>query len=274
MIARLILSCIVALLGAVGSARAESWIPSDFSGVQWLYADVSKWPQTATLSVRTGSTTITLNHSKANTWPGVWAPSSNGSGMIQLNANAWIFVKRNGTWYAATFEWLQVGQTTKNIETVKGDHIKVPPLNTFVPVHGEVYGFMVSGLARDAKRNIQERSEVKMYRWGVGPVPMCTTPPTIQAFSASTDTVARDEAATLTWQVADASKVSISPLVGQVVNPVQGTQQVTVADTTEFTLRAENECGVTNATKTISLRNVSVPVIMQLLGEKEQQPVE
>lgn len=270
--ARLILFSLFALLGAVGSAAAESWIPSDFSGVQWLYTDVSKWPQTATLSVRTGSTTITLNHSKANTWPGVWASASNGSGMIQLNANAWIFVKRNGIWYAATFEWLQVGQTTKNIETVKGDHIKVPPLNTFVPVHGEVYGFMVSGLARDAKRNIQERSEVKMYRWGVGPVPMCTTPPTIQAFNASTDTVARDEATSLTWQVTDASAVSISPQVGQ-VNPVQGTQQITVADTTEFTLRAENECGVTSASKTISLRNFPLPAVMHLLSEKEQ-PVE
>ena len=266
MLVRLILCSMFVLLGAVGAATAGSWIPSDFKGVQWLYTDVSQWPQTATLNVRTGSTTITLNHSKTNVWPGVLAPSSNGSGMIRLNANAWIFVQRNGTWYAATFEWLQVGQTVKNIETVKGDHIKVPPLNTFVPVYGEVYGFMVSGLARDSKRNVKERSEVKMYRWGVGPVPMCTTPPTIPAFTASTDTAARDQPVSLAWQVADATSVSITPLLGEVA-PAQGATQVSLKDTSTFTLQAKNECGVTSASKTITIRNYPLPAIMHLLKE-------
>ena len=71
----------------------------------------------------------------------------NGDG---LNGNPWIFVFQDGTWYAATWEWLRFGQTAKSMSSVAGDHIKKAPLQDFHPVSGHVYGFMVSGLARDA----------------------------------------------------------------------------------------------------------------------------
>lgn len=262
---RPLLFTFVSLLGFVCTASANSWIPSDFKGVQWLHTDVSQWRQTATLDVSVRSTTITLNYNKANTWPGIQVTASTG-GQIRVNANPWIFVQRNGTWYAATFEWLTVGQTVKAVRAVQGDHIKVPPLNTFVPVHGEVYGFMVSGLARDSRRNVQERSEVKMYRWGVGPVPSCQSQPTIRAFRASSENVARSEPVSLIWQVEGAESMSITPIIGK-VNSAQGTQQVRVAATTQFTLHAENACGTSNASRTVSVRTTPIPAIMHLLKD-------
>ena len=130
-------------------------VPPDFAGVHWLYHDVSTWAETATLAVSIDGGTIQLDYSKAKAWPAVGG----------LNANPWIFVFRNGVWYAATFEWFRHGQTSKPVHVVAGDHIKRAPLGDFAPRSGEVYGFMVSGLARDDKRNVQERTPVVMNRW-------------------------------------------------------------------------------------------------------------
>jgi hypothetical protein len=140
-----------------GSSSANG--PINLGAVHWLHTNVSGWSQTASLSVRISGGTIYLNYNKARVWPGV-----NTMGAF-VNANPWVFVNRGGTWYAATFEWLRVGQTSKPTATVNGDHIKKPPLNNFVPRSGETYGFMVSGLARTSTRNVRERSNIVMVRW-------------------------------------------------------------------------------------------------------------
>ena len=138
---------------------SPSSVPSDFAGVKWLHHNVSGWAQTASLSAGVSGSSMRVASSKANSWP------TKTVGGTQVNANPWIFVYRSGTWYAATWEWLRPGQTSKAITSVHGSHIKKSPLNTFVPVSGEVYGFMVSGLARDKTRNVSERSNVVMVRW-------------------------------------------------------------------------------------------------------------
>jgi len=135
---------------------------SDFplKGVKWLNTDVSKWEQTGKLSsVSTDSGSIRLAYDKAKVWP-----AKDVRGKL-LNANPWIFVKQDGIWYAATFEWFRPGQTVKNKKTVNGDHIKKNPLKSFTPKKGETYGFMVSGLARDEHRNTEERTNVVMFKW-------------------------------------------------------------------------------------------------------------
>ena len=136
-------------------------VPANFAGVEWLHTDVSSWAQTAKLTVTLTSSSIVLNYDKANVWPAIDG----------VNANPWIFVpKENGQgWYAATFEWMRPGQTSKSINSVKGDHIKKAPLQNFVPVPGVWYGFMVSGLCRDSKRNVYERSNVFMLQWPAVP---------------------------------------------------------------------------------------------------------
>ena len=135
-------------------------VPPDLAGVEWLHADVSGWKETGRLrSVRVSGNSITLDYDRARSWPGV-----NHAGAF-VNANPWIFVYRDGRWCAGTWEWLRSGQTTKSARSVAGDHIKKPPLQSFKPKSGEVYGFMVSGLARDDRRNVRERTQVLMYRW-------------------------------------------------------------------------------------------------------------
>ena len=135
--------------------------PIDLSQVVWLHTDVSKWPITAELkSIKIKSETIEVNYDKACDWPGLVI-----SGGVEVNANPWVFVNLDGTWYGATWEWLKTCQTVKNLYAVDGSHIKVPPLDTWHPVSGETYYFMVSGLARQNQRNVLERSNLLKVVW-------------------------------------------------------------------------------------------------------------
>ena len=134
--------------------------PADFdlAKIHWLHTDVSKWPVTSKLrSVKIAGDKITLDYDAANKWP--------GGGVV---ANPWIFVKHGGKWYAATWGWLRPGQTTKALYAVSGSHIKRDPLKKFKPTPGETYGFMVSGLARDRKRNVKERTNIVWIKWPGG----------------------------------------------------------------------------------------------------------
>ena len=135
-------------------------VPANLAGVRWLHADVSGWKETGNLrSVKVSGGMIALNYDKSRSWPG-----KNHAGAF-VNANPWIFVYRDGAWYAGTWEWLRHGQTSKSVRSVNGDHIKKSPLNSFSPRSGERYGFMVSGLARDKARNVRERTNVVMVTW-------------------------------------------------------------------------------------------------------------
>ncbi len=131
----------------------------DLGSVVWLDQNVSGWPTTASMNASVSGGTVHLPYDKANVWPGVSA------GGASVNANVWIFVQQDGTWYGATWEWLRVGQTSKSASSVTGSHIKKPPLESFQPVSGETYGFMVSGLVRIGASNIEERSNVSMVTW-------------------------------------------------------------------------------------------------------------
>ena len=141
-----------------GTTTNGLW-PSEITGtVKFLHTDVPSWPVTASLHASVGGGTINMPYSKAKVWPAVDG----------VNANPWVFVNMNGQWYAATFEWLRAGQTSKPggvLDGSKGDHIKVSPLNGWRPRSGERLGLMVSGLARTKMRNVQERSNVSMVTW-------------------------------------------------------------------------------------------------------------
>lgn len=147
-----------------GCSRPGSGLPAESGlpeGLRWLHTDVSKWPATATLAAHADARTIYMVYDKAKVWPG----RNTGSG-ANLNANPWVIVKYEGKWYAATFEWLRFGQTSKPrgvLDGSKGDHIKVSPLNKWRLRSGEKIGIMVSGLARGPERNVQERSNVVWF---------------------------------------------------------------------------------------------------------------
>lgn len=134
------------------------------SSVQFLDADVSGWPQTTTLNASISGGTLNLKYDQADQWPAASFRAKDGG---TLNANPWVVVNVGGTWYAATFEWLKTGQTSKPTAVVSGSggHIVQPPLNTFRPVSGEQYGFMVTTPARGGNRTINERSNISVLTW-------------------------------------------------------------------------------------------------------------
>ena len=144
------------------NAVANPGFPAGIDGpIHWLNTDVSRWSQTASLSASVGGGTINMPYSKSRVWP-----ARDG-----VNANPWAIVKMSdGQWYAATFEWLKFGQTSKPMCVLakcegKGDHFKVPPLSSWTPHSGEKFYIMVSGLARSQSRNVQERSNASLVTW-------------------------------------------------------------------------------------------------------------
>lgn len=136
----------------------------NLSEVVWLDANVSSWNQTATLNAGLSGGTIRLDYDKASVWPNAKTKASNGESLV---GNCWVFVNLDGTWYAATWDWMRPGQTSKSKSAVRGTggHIRQAPLNTWTPRAGETYGFMVSTPARSSERTINERSNVTMVTW-------------------------------------------------------------------------------------------------------------
>ena len=144
--------------------------PQDFSDVVWIEPNIGGWPVTSQLSVSVNGGTINVPHSKRNAWP----ISCRFAARENVNANMWGFVKLGETWHAGTWEYLRRGSTTRSTSTYGGRGHFRSPIGTFRPRNGEIYGFMVSGVARDSLRcnNVRERSNVVLWRWGVGEVPI------------------------------------------------------------------------------------------------------
>jgi hypothetical protein len=130
----------------------------DLDHVTWLHTDVSDWSVTSDLaSVTFSSTQICLEYDKADSWP---IYDYSGTDVV---GNPWVFIYQDDQWYAATWEWLRPGQTCKSIDAVAGDHIKQSPFSEdggWVPESGQVFYFMVSGLARSSFRNVEERTQL------------------------------------------------------------------------------------------------------------------
>lgn len=136
-------------------------VPFKLSDVVWLDTDVSGWSETAKLSsVSISGSTISLPFDKTNTWSTVYYDGAD------MNANPWIFIEKDGKWYASTWEWFKKGSYSKSTSAVAGDHMKKSEFSdSWKPTSGVRYGFMVSGLARLDKRNVSERSNIIMITW-------------------------------------------------------------------------------------------------------------
>jgi hypothetical protein len=141
---------------------AGDW-PAELADVKWLHANVRDWPATAQMTASISGGQIRFPYDKSDAWP--VATSGTGKG---TNANVWAIVQISGKWFAATWEWLRKGQTSKPVGCLdgsKGDHFKVSPLNKWRPKSGERFYLMVSGHARTAARNVQERSNPYKVTW-------------------------------------------------------------------------------------------------------------
>lgn len=138
---------------AESEAKTEEEAQSDgfdLSTVRFLHANISGWAETASLSASVGGGNVVLDYDKSRAWPEV-------EGVV---ASAWVVFEHGGRWTAATFEYLRPGQTVKNA----GFHIPIDG-QTWRPSSGEEIGFIVSGLARDKRRTVEERSNVSWVRW-------------------------------------------------------------------------------------------------------------
>ena len=136
-------------------------VTAGFKGVRWLNANVTAWPETATLrEVRIHGSHIRLDYDKAGVWPATLIVSGQ-----KLVGNPWVFFQVDGQWIAGTFEWLRPGSIDRDVAAVNGDHLTHASYNGWSPKSGEWYGFMLSGGARNTQRNVEERSNVVMFQW-------------------------------------------------------------------------------------------------------------
>ena len=138
---------------------------SDFSWdkVTWLNShNVSGWAETShinSVAVRQ-SGQICIDHTKAGGWCRAFPLGRSGPDDTGLEGNPYIIAKIDGQYYAATYEWLRPGQICKfghppNTDSLSevyghptasiGRYTKRSPFEEWVPVGGEVIGFMVSG---------------------------------------------------------------------------------------------------------------------------------
>jgi hypothetical protein len=138
----------------------------ELSKVNWLHTNVSGWLVTHNLTVNLGGGIICMEWGGTSTWPSATIRHRDGTRDIQVNANPWVFVWRNGRWYGGTWEWMQPNTNCKPMSSVEGGHIKQPGLSDWNPVSGETYYFMVSTIARGANlNNYQARTNIVPVVW-------------------------------------------------------------------------------------------------------------
>jgi hypothetical protein len=146
-------------------------LPFRMSELVWLHApDAADWDVTSTISDVTFSpqgtsnvTKICFPHSKA----GKWKQSGAGEG------NVWVVAEVDGTWYAATWDYIRPGQICKSANDFTWNsrrdgifaHTQRPPLEGRVPRSGDRIGIMVSGFARTSQRTVLEKSNIFMTVW-------------------------------------------------------------------------------------------------------------
>jgi len=127
----------------------------DLAGVTFIYGcDVSMWPKTITLTSEVSGPTIYLYYDVMQDWP-AWHNNE-----WNVNANCWVIFTYKGTKYASTFDYLRRGQVEKE------SNFSIPtPEGLWRPSSGETIAVMVSGMARDARRTVNERSNVYSLVW-------------------------------------------------------------------------------------------------------------
>ncbi len=134
------------------------------AGLTWLHTNVSGWPATAMIeSVTVSGSQISFPYTHARVWPA--HPTYKATDGGDMNGNVWVIAEVGGRWYAVTWEWLKVGQSSKHRASLAYDHIKRGEFANWRPQSGDRIGFMVSGFARSAHRTVQERSNVVWVIW-------------------------------------------------------------------------------------------------------------
>lgn len=177
--------CGALLVGLFNVGAANAAFPYDLdSGVVFTEINVPGLPafmasmeETATLEAGISGGTVILRSDRANVWPR--ASGQNGAGDLSCcNANAWAFIRVNGVWHGATWEFLRVGSTTRDLSALRGNgHLRFAPLGTYPSFPAgvesdDVVGLMVAGITRNrlSFNNIRERSNIVFVNRRTGQV--------------------------------------------------------------------------------------------------------
>jgi hypothetical protein len=133
---------------AQGGGIDESHAPDSFSVAACDFrddGDVGGWPITTLMrSVKFGSGKITMVYDDVS-WP------VKGD----VNGNCWLVFQDGGGWAASTFDYLRPNQETKE-----------QPSGSSRGIHsGDRVGVFVSTLARDDRRNGDQRSNIYWVTW-------------------------------------------------------------------------------------------------------------
>jgi hypothetical protein len=127
-------------------ARPGAGDELDLRQVTFLHRDISRWPVTSTITnVRITSGEICVDHTGAGRFP------TSTFGTIQVEGNVWILAQFGGRWYAATYDWLRIGQTCKTMTAreLGVDQIRIAPMDASWPgprsgrdrgLHGQLAG--------------------------------------------------------------------------------------------------------------------------------------
>jgi hypothetical protein len=95
-------------------------------------------------------------------------------------------------------------------------------------------------------------------------------PPRIIRFSATPMTINSGQTSTLLWVVENADKVNVSPTVGDTT--VNGSQDVSPAQTTQYTLTATNKFGTATAQATVNVNIVTPTKIVSFTADPPVSP--
>ena len=88
-----------------------------------------------------------------------------------VEGNAWIIVPIRDAFYAGIYDYLRAGEPCHTLDTGSianlydsdksfGKRVDKEPLKSWVAESGDTVYFMVSGLAKDDMKNVEERSDI------------------------------------------------------------------------------------------------------------------
>lgn len=134
---------------AVANPRAAGDYPAS---VDWKKVNASKAKVNKTLnSAKFSKNNVKFSYESLKGWPVKSIKLSHGPGNADVNAYVCIFVMRNGKLTGGKFNWLRVGQGSKDLSNIRSGYV-----DGIKPVSGEVCYFSLVSLDGKQATNLIE----------------------------------------------------------------------------------------------------------------------
>jgi hypothetical protein len=131
---------------------------------------IAGWPVASKItSIEQGNGQLCINHEQLGRWPSV---PFFGDPATLVEGNQWVFMQKNGQWYAGAADWYRPAQACKALDanSIGRDAFygsDEEPLHSWVPQPGELYGLMSSTPARawPDMKTLDQRTNIVVQRW-------------------------------------------------------------------------------------------------------------